>query len=46
ISALLALPPTRASTIAEDTASAIVEALVGGKASKAEIAAAVKSVAR
>ncbi|TIX93728.1 MAG: ATP F0F1 synthase subunit B, partial [Mesorhizobium sp.] len=33
-------------TIAEDTASAIVEALVGGKASKAEIAAAVKSVAR
>ena len=32
--------------IAEDTASAIVEALVGGKASKAEIAAAVKSVAR
>lgn len=32
-------------TIAEDTASAIVEALVGGKASKAEIAAAVKSVA-
>ncbi|TIT04871.1 MAG: ATP F0F1 synthase subunit B, partial [Mesorhizobium sp.] len=33
-------------TIAEDTASAIVEALVGGKASKAEVAAAVKSVAR
>ena len=33
-------------TIAEDTASAIVDALVGGKASKAEIAAAVKSVAR
>ena len=33
-------------TIAEDTASAIVEALVGGKTSKAEIAAAVKSVAR
>ncbi|TIT45272.1 MAG: ATP F0F1 synthase subunit B, partial [Mesorhizobium sp.] len=33
-------------SIAEDTASAIVEALVGGKASKAEIAAAVKSVAR
>jgi F-type H+-transporting ATPase subunit b len=32
-------------TIAEDTASAIVEALVGGKTSKAEIAAAVKSVA-
>lgn len=32
-------------SIAEDTASAIVEALVGGKASKAEIAAAVKSVA-
>jgi F-type H+-transporting ATPase subunit b len=33
-------------TIAEDTASAIVEALVGGKTGKAEIAAAVKSVAR
>jgi F-type H+-transporting ATPase subunit b len=33
-------------TIAADTASAIVEALVGGKASKAEVAAAVKSVAR
>ena len=33
-------------SIAEDTASAIVDALVGGKASKAEIAAAVKSVAR
>ena len=33
-------------SIAEDTASAIVEALVGGKASKAEVAAAVKSVAR
>ena len=33
-------------TIAEDTASAIVDALVGGKTSKAEIAAAVKSVAR
>ena len=33
-------------SIAADTASAIVEALVGGKASKAEIAAAVKSVAR
>ncbi|TGQ68529.1 F0F1 ATP synthase subunit B [Mesorhizobium sp. M00.F.Ca.ET.186.01.1.1] len=33
-------------SIAEDTASAIVEALVGGKVSKAEIAAAVKSVAR
>jgi F-type H+-transporting ATPase subunit b len=32
--------------IAEDTASEIVEALVGGKASKAEVAAAVKSVAR
>ncbi len=32
-------------TIAEDTASAIVEALIGGKSSKAEIAAAVKSVA-
>jgi F-type H+-transporting ATPase subunit b len=32
-------------TIAEDTASAIVEALIGGKANKAEIAAAVKSVA-
>jgi F-type H+-transporting ATPase subunit b len=32
-------------TIAEDTALAIFEALVGGKASKAEIAAAVKSVA-
>lgn len=32
--------------IAEDTASAIVEALVGGKTGKAEIAAAVKSVAR
>jgi len=33
-------------TIAEDTASAIVEALVGGKTGKAEIAAAVKSVGR
>jgi F-type H+-transporting ATPase subunit b len=33
-------------SIAADTASAIVEALVGGKASKAEVAAAVKSVAR
>jgi len=33
-------------TIAADTASAIVEALVGGKANKAEVAAAVKSVAR
>jgi len=33
-------------TIAEDTASAIVDALVGGKTSKAEISAAVKSVAR
>ena len=33
-------------TIAEDTASAIVDALVGGKTGKAEIAAAVKSVAR
>ncbi|WP_421913994.1 F0F1 ATP synthase subunit B [Mesorhizobium sp.] len=32
--------------IAEDTASEIVEALVGDKASKAEVAAAVKSVAR
>ena len=32
--------------IAEDTASEIVEALVGGKASKAEVTAAVKSVAR
>ena len=33
-------------TIAEDTASAIVEALVGGKADKSEIAAAVKSASR
>jgi F-type H+-transporting ATPase subunit b len=33
-------------TIAEDTTSAIVEALVGGKADKTEIAAAVKSASR
>jgi F-type H+-transporting ATPase subunit b len=33
-------------TIAEDTTSAIVEALVGGKSDKAEIAAAVKSASR
>ncbi|UCI06967.1 F0F1 ATP synthase subunit B [Mesorhizobium sp. B1-1-8] len=33
-------------TIAEDTTSAIVEALVGGKTDKAEIAAAVKSASR
>ncbi|TIU67522.1 MAG: ATP F0F1 synthase subunit B, partial [Mesorhizobium sp.] len=33
-------------TIAEDTTSAIVEALVGGKADKSEIAAAVKSASR
>ena len=32
--------------MAEVVSSAIVEALVGGKVSKAEIAAAVKSVAR
>ena len=31
---------------AEDTTSAIVEALVGGKADKSEIAAAVKSASR
>ncbi|TIR64668.1 MAG: ATP F0F1 synthase subunit B, partial [Mesorhizobium sp.] len=33
-------------TIAEDTTSAIVEALVGGKTDKAEISAAVKSATR
>ncbi|MDX8438107.1 F0F1 ATP synthase subunit B [Mesorhizobium australafricanum] len=33
-------------TIAEDTTSAIVEALVGGKTDKSEIAAAVKSASR
>lgn len=33
-------------TIAEDTTSAIVEALVGGKSDKSEIAAAVKSASR
>jgi F-type H+-transporting ATPase subunit b len=46
ISSIKANAMKEVGTIAEDTASAIVEALVGGKASKAEIAAAVKSVAR
>lgn len=45
ISSIKANAMKEVGTIAEDTASAIVEALVGGKASKAEIAAAVKSVA-
>ncbi|MBB6408382.1 F0F1 ATP synthase subunit B [Mesorhizobium sangaii] len=46
ISSIKANAMREVGSIAEDTASAIVEALVGGKASKAEIAAAVKSVAR
>lgn len=46
ISSIKANAMKEVGTIAEDTASAIVEALVGGKTSKAEIAAAVKSVAR
>ncbi|CCV02978.1 ATP synthase subunit b 1 [Mesorhizobium metallidurans STM 2683] len=46
ISSIKANAMKEVGTIAEDTASAIVEALVGGKASKTEIAAAVKSVAR
>ena len=46
ISSIKANAMKEVGTIAEDTASAIVDALVGGKASKAEIAAAVKSVAR
>lgn len=46
ISSIKANAMKEVGSIAEDTASAIVEALVGGKASKAEIAAAVKSVAR
>ncbi|TPN61047.1 F0F1 ATP synthase subunit B, partial [Mesorhizobium sp. B1-1-5] len=45
ISSIKANAMKEVGSIAEDTASAIVEALVGGKASKAEIAAAVKSVA-
>ncbi|MER9072116.1 F0F1 ATP synthase subunit B [Mesorhizobium sp. M0904] len=45
ISSIKANAMKEVGAIAEDTASAIVEALVGGKASKAEIAAAVKSVA-
>jgi F-type H+-transporting ATPase subunit b len=45
ISSIKANAMKEVGTIAEDTASAIVEALFGGKASKAEIAAAVKSVA-
>jgi F-type H+-transporting ATPase subunit b len=45
ISSIKANAMKEVGTIAEDTASAIVEALVGGKTSKAEIAAAVKSVA-
>ncbi|TKB34629.1 MAG: F0F1 ATP synthase subunit B, partial [Mesorhizobium sp.] len=45
ISSIKANAMKEVGTIAEDTASAIVEALVGGKASKADIAAAVKSVA-
>ncbi|MFD2054452.1 F0F1 ATP synthase subunit B [Mesorhizobium calcicola] len=46
ISSIKANAMKEVGSIAEGTASAIVEALVGGKASKAEIAAAVKSVAR
>jgi F-type H+-transporting ATPase subunit b len=47
ISSIKANAMKEVGSIAEDTASAIVEALVGGgKASKTEIAAAVKSVAR
>ncbi|TIN19575.1 MAG: F0F1 ATP synthase subunit B [Mesorhizobium sp.] len=46
ISSIKANAMKEVGSIAENTASAIVEALVGGKASKAEIAAAVKSVAR
>lgn len=46
ISSIKANAMKEVGSIAEDTASAIVEALVGGKASKAEIATAVKSVAR
>jgi len=46
ISSIKANAMKEVGSIAEDTASAIGEALVGGKASKAEIAAAVKSVAR
>ncbi|AZV23163.1 MULTISPECIES: F0F1 ATP synthase subunit B [unclassified Mesorhizobium] len=46
ISSIKANAMKEVGSIAEDTASAIVEALVGGKVSKAEIAAAVKSVAR
>jgi F-type H+-transporting ATPase subunit b len=45
ISSIKAKAMKEVGTIAEETASAIVEALVGGKTSKAEIAAAVKSVA-
>jgi F-type H+-transporting ATPase subunit b len=46
ISSIKANAMKEVGSIAEDTTSAIVEALVGGKTSKAEIAAAVKSVAR
>jgi F-type H+-transporting ATPase subunit b len=46
ISSIKANAMKEVGSIAEDTASAIVEALVGGKANKTEIAAAVKSVAR
>ena len=45
ISSIKANAMKEVSGIAEDTTSAIVEALFGGKASRAEIAAAVKSVA-
>ena len=45
ISSIKAKAMKEVGTIAEETASAIVEALVGGKADKAEIAAAVKSAA-
>ena len=45
ISSIKAKAMKEVGTIAEDTTSAIVEALLGGKTSKAEIAAAVKSVA-
>jgi F-type H+-transporting ATPase subunit b len=46
ISSIKANAMKEVGSIAEDTAAAIVEALVGGKASKAEIAAAVKFAAR
>lgn len=46
ISSIKAKAMTEVGTIAEETASAIVEALVGGKTDKSEIAAAVKSASR